>query len=142
MENNRLNVKFEPIPETLLEPFSQDFPFFVDGLVRGGLGGCVLTPACGQHAQKLYNFNLRPDDIWILSFPKSGESNINSIIFPRITDVHNQSLDTSQGTTWTQELVWLVANDCDFNEASAQLLSVRSPFLEYLFAVFCFDNWR
>ena len=34
------------------------------------------------------------------------------------------------GTTWTQELVWLIANDLDFNTAKTRLLAERFPFLE------------
>lgn len=34
------------------------------------------------------------------------------------------------GTTWMQELVWLVVNDCDFETAKKTQLSIRSPFLE------------
>ncbi len=34
------------------------------------------------------------------------------------------------GTTWTQELVWLIANDCDF-EGAKKKLNDRSPFIEY-----------
>jgi len=36
----------------------------------------------------------------------------------------------STGTTWTQELVWLVANGANFEAAKAPL-PVRSPFLEF-----------
>ncbi len=34
------------------------------------------------------------------------------------------------GTTWMQELVWLVVNDCDFEMAKKTQLTIRSPFLE------------
>jgi hypothetical protein len=33
------------------------------------------------------------------------------------------------GTTWTQDMVWLIANDCDF-EGAKKLLRERVPFLE------------
>ena len=33
------------------------------------------------------------------------------------------------GTTWTQEMVWLIANGCDF-EGAQKLLRERVPFLE------------
>ena len=35
----------------------------------------------------------------------------------------------SEGTTWTQEMVWLILNDCDFQGAK-KTLNIRSPFLE------------
>ncbi|KAG6800257.1 estrogen sulfotransferase [Apis mellifera caucasica] len=53
-----------------------------------------------------YNFKARPDDIWVLSYPRSG-------------------------TTWTQELVWLLSNNLDFKRAKTELLAERFPFLEF-----------
>ena len=55
-------------------------------------------------AQQVYNFQLRDDDIWILSYPKCG-------------------------TTWTQEMVWQIVNNVD-KEAGKQPLYLRSPFFE------------
>ncbi|XP_036317922.1 luciferin sulfotransferase-like isoform X2 [Rhagoletis pomonella] len=57
-------------------------------------------------AENFYNFQARPDDIWVASFPRSG-------------------------TTWTQELVWLVANNLDFKTAKTQPLTERFPFFEF-----------
>ena len=34
------------------------------------------------------------------------------------------------GTTWTQELVWLLKNDCDFDGAKSMLMPDRYQFLE------------
>ncbi|CAH2073434.1 unnamed protein product, partial [Iphiclides podalirius] len=48
---------------------------------------------------------LKSDDIFVASFPRSG-------------------------TTWTQELVWLLANDLDYTKAAAIPLSARYIFLE------------
>nr|BAM19897.1 sulfotransferase [Papilio xuthus] len=49
---------------------------------------------------------LRPDDIFVASFPRSG-------------------------TTWTQELVWLLASDLDYSKAAAIPLQARYTFLEF-----------
>ena len=73
-EKKRLNIEFKLMPECLEEQFLKDFPAYDEGLVRGEPGGFVLTPRYGENAQELYNFHVRPDDIWVLSFPKSGES--------------------------------------------------------------------
>lgn len=80
-DKKRLNVEFKSIPETLEEPFLKEFPEYVEGLVRGDPGGFVLTPHYGEHAEELYNFHVRPDDIWVLSFPKSGEFNLFDLFY-------------------------------------------------------------
>ena len=36
-----------------------------------------------------------------------------------------------KGTTWTQEMVWLLANNCDIERARQITLGARSPFIEY-----------
>lgn len=52
------------------------------------------------------NFKVFEDDVWIITYPKCG-------------------------TTWTQEMVWLLMNNMDFERAKSIDLEVRSPFLEY-----------
>ncbi|EZA50543.1 Sulfotransferase 1C4 [Ooceraea biroi] len=59
-----------------------------------------------------YNFKARPDDTWVLSYPRSG-------------------------TTWTQELVWLLSNNLDFDTAKKNLLAERFPFLELVQRKIC-----
>lgn len=58
-----------------------------------------------SEAQNYYNFQARPSDVWVITFPRSG-------------------------TTWTQELVWLVANGLDFATAKKVPLTTRFPFFE------------
>ncbi|XP_078044572.1 sulfotransferase 1E1 isoform X1 [Augochlora pura] len=59
-----------------------------------------------EQGKGFYNFKARSDDTWVLSYPRSG-------------------------TTWTQELVWLLANNLDIERAKKQLLAERFPFLEF-----------
>ncbi|KAG8338376.1 hypothetical protein J6590_000034 [Homalodisca vitripennis] len=43
-----------------------------------------------------------------------------------------QELCTESGrSTWTQEMVWLLKNDIDFEKAKSKYLYTRFPFLEY-----------
>ena len=35
------------------------------------------------------------------------------------------------GTTWLQEIVWLIANDLDFSGARSQSIMERFPYLEF-----------
>jgi len=58
-----------------------------------------------EQAEHYYNFKARPDDIWISTLPRSG-------------------------TTWTQEMIWLIANNLDFEQAEQRLLTERFPFFE------------
>jgi len=54
---------------------------------------------------RILNFEVRKDDIWIITYPKCG-------------------------TTWTQEIVWHIMNDVN-KELGKLPLFVRSPFLEF-----------
>ena len=67
--------------------------------------GFVITRYFAEHLQdRVRNFELRDDDIWIVTYPKSG-------------------------TTWTQELVWMLINEVDQEQAQTPQF-LRSPFLE------------
>ena len=48
----------------------------------------------------------RQDDVWVASFPKSG-------------------------TTWLQEIVYLIVNNCDFQKAQERTLDERTPFITF-----------
>ena len=67
--------------------------------------GMVMPKAFVDKLQeRIKQFELRPDDIWIITYPKCG-------------------------TTWTQELVWMLVNDVN-TEAGQVSLHERVPFLE------------
>uniref|UniRef100_A0A182U0K0 Sulfotransferase domain-containing protein n=1 Tax=Anopheles melas TaxID=34690 RepID=A0A182U0K0_9DIPT len=61
-----------------------------------------------QIGQTIKDMEVRPDDVWIVTYPKSG-------------------------TTWTQELIWLVCNGLDFQRAKDVPLDARFPFLEQVY---------
>lgn len=63
----------------------------------------IMPKLFAQCADKLYNFEARADDIWISTFPRSG-------------------------TTWTQEMIWLICNDLNYEAAKATVQMVRFPF--------------
>lgn len=65
-----------------------------------------LSEQCGQEfVDKVHDMLVRDDDVWIVTLPKCG-------------------------TTWMQELLWLVLYDFDFEAARSEHLEVRTPFLE------------
>ncbi|XP_022120502.2 sulfotransferase 1C4 [Pieris rapae] len=75
------------------------------GFVRVGPKGYVLTQTFRDIAAEIYNLEVRPSDVYVVTYARSG-------------------------TTWTQELVWLVANDLDYKTAKSVLLTDRFPFIE------------
>ncbi|KAI5652111.1 sulfotransferase domain-containing protein [Phthorimaea operculella] len=74
--------------------------------VRVGPHGYLMTPGFKDHAADIYNLEVRADDIWVVTFSRSG-------------------------TTWMQELVWLVTNNLDFEQANKVRLTERYAFIEY-----------
>jgi hypothetical protein len=50
-------------------------------------------------------FEIFPDDIWLMCYPKTG-------------------------STWTQEMIWLLNNDLDFEAAKSTLEKARFLFYE------------
>ncbi|KAF2892847.1 hypothetical protein ILUMI_13326 [Ignelater luminosus] len=57
-----------------------------------------------NYAERIKNFEVKNEDVWVASYPKTG-------------------------TTWTQEMVWMIANNVDI-KAGEKSLSDRFPFLE------------
>lgn len=58
-----------------------------------------------DYIKKVHNVEVRDDDVWLVTLPKCG-------------------------TTWMQELLWLVLNNFDFEAAKSEHLEVRSPYME------------
>ncbi|KAK9503872.1 hypothetical protein O3M35_010338 [Rhynocoris fuscipes] len=77
-----------------------------EGFVEVGPKKWMLPFEYSNHAENYYNFEIRNDDIWIMTFPRSG-------------------------TTWMQELLWLVNNNLDYETAAKIPLNDRFPFYEY-----------
>ncbi|XP_024084416.1 estrogen sulfotransferase-like [Cimex lectularius] len=71
----------------------------------------LLPSKCKTEMKIFLDIKTRPDDVWISTFPRTGRN-------------------SSTGTTVTQEMVWLLMNNCDFEKAKGLNLFVRSPFLE------------
>ncbi|KAJ8725839.1 hypothetical protein PYW08_004022 [Mythimna loreyi] len=73
--------------------------------VRVGPKGYIVYKPYINDAENIYNMPLRPTDVFVASYQRSG-------------------------TTWTQELVWLLVNDLDYSTAAAIPLTARYQFLE------------
>lgn len=74
-------------------------------LVQVGDEKFLLPQKFEKVASQLYNFEVRPSDVFICTLPRSG-------------------------TTWTQDMIWLICNDLDYKTATKVLLDNRFPFLE------------
>lgn len=57
------------------------------------------------YVERVKNLEVFEDDIWVVTFPKCG-------------------------TTWTQEMVWLINNNLDFERAKTVNINERFPFME------------
>ncbi|GLV45842.1 Sulfotransferase 4 [Carabus blaptoides fortunei] len=92
----------EKTKDELLEDFTGERTSYV----RVGPEKYIFPIKYAKEAQDYYNIEVKSDDIWIVTIPRSG-------------------------TTLTQELVWLIGNDLNYKKAFNQPLSQRFPFLEF-----------
>ncbi|XP_066994996.2 luciferin sulfotransferase [Anabrus simplex] len=103
-----MSLQFEDVKSSLGEQFrTSNRRFYSKGSVRVSPSDCILPVRYKQFADRIKNFEVREDDVWIITYPKCG-------------------------TTWTQEMVWLLMNNMDFKTAIQERLSLRSPFIEYV----------
>lgn len=73
------SVKFHPIPDTKTAPFLDHFTAFraendtdSTSLIRSDPGGFVFTNHYEKHAEKVFRFEPRKSDVWVVTFPKCG----------------------------------------------------------------------
>lgn len=93
------------------------------GMICVGPHNMVLPTRYRDVAEEIYNFEPREDDVWIATFPRSGRYTQDKWFFYKFSSTY------ILGTTVTQELIWLIANDLDFEGAREHLI-VRFPYLE------------
>ena len=98
-------IGWNEISDEEREIIKRDFPVsLLNDLIRYENGFVMPRYFAEMLEEKIYNFDLRDDDVWIVTYPKCG-------------------------TTWTQELVWMLINDMDIDKGKVPL-SVRSPCIE------------
>ena len=103
MSDKTYPIKWNPINQETIEDLKSDFG--EKSLVFQCLesNGVWMNENILKDGPEIYNLELRPDDVWIVTYPKCG-------------------------TTWTQELLWLIMNNADFESAKPYVYE-RSPFL-------------
>lgn len=67
--------------------------------------GCILPQRYRDISEQVRKLNIRSDDVFLCSFPRTG-------------------------STWLQEILWLLGNDLDFDKARSVIQQVRNPTLE------------
>ena len=81
-EKSNYPFTFNVIPETLESPFKELFPSYPESLVQSEPGNFVYHPLYSQNADEFYNFTIMKDDVWIRTFPKSGNNTIILLNYP------------------------------------------------------------
>ncbi|CAG9773792.1 unnamed protein product [Ceutorhynchus assimilis] len=106
--DDRLPFPYEikTIDPELNEQILKDFSGERTGFVQVGPKKWFFPSGYAKEAENYYNFELRPDDVIVATFPRSG-------------------------TTWITEMVWLLCNDMDYEKAAEIPLVTRFPFLEF-----------
>ncbi|KAK6637878.1 hypothetical protein RUM44_008300 [Polyplax serrata] len=94
------------LDDDLKRKLLSDFKGVRDGFIQVGPKKYFLTKGFAEDDMKYATFKPRSTDVWIVTFPRSG-------------------------TTWTQEMVWLVCNNLDYKKAADVSLLERFPFLEF-----------
>merc|ERR1711990_1181296 len=94
--------ELEPWETLLVQKHFQTPP--LNDLVRFS-GDLVMPRTLLPLLKRIQKLPLRSDDVWVVSYPKCG-------------------------TTWTQEMVWMILNDVDMEKGQLPLV-IRSPFIEF-----------
>lgn len=77
-----------------------------EGFVQVGDQKWTFPAEYERSAADIYQFSPRPDDVWIMTFPRSG-------------------------TTLCQELIWLLKNNLDTKKSAEIDIHAKAPFLEF-----------
>jgi len=69
---------------------------------------CIMPQKfVNESLKRIKNMEIFEDDVWVVTYPKCG-------------------------TTWTQEMVWMIGHNLDYKSSFNTRLDDRFPFLEYV----------
>jgi len=89
-----------------MERFKKKVEIYTDGAIRLWPEGWFLLPTFEKHANRVYNFKVKPTDVYVMTTMKSG-------------------------TNWIQEIVWNLVHNPDLNNPDADIsIDARCPFYE------------
>ena len=121
-------VTFEEYSGPLYEKFNEDIGSFQEGFVRI-LPYDQMLPRCFlKYQKKIKDFEIRSDDIWVCSYPKCGNVFLKENLITYQIFIPIAKIDL--GTTWTQEMVWCIMNNYDYETAASTTLDERIPYFE------------
>lgn len=97
-------VEFKDLPQSQATEIL-DRAFHIKNNFFDAGHGCILPQRYRDISEQVKNFKVRSDDVFLCSFPRTG-------------------------STWLQEILWLLGNDLDFEKARSIIQQVRNPTLE------------
>ncbi|EEC03565.1 sulfotransferase, putative, partial [Ixodes scapularis] len=105
LKRRRRNEQSELFKDCVMLPRDENY---APNLYLYNYRGYVFPAMVIKSLPKVQTLKARPDDVFVVSFPKTG-------------------------TTWVQEIVYLISTNLDFRSAAARNLEQRFPFLEYCY---------
>ncbi len=118
-------VTVEELSGPIYETFKAANPLYPDGFIKLQPYNQMLPRMYLNWEKKIKEFETKQDDVWVASYPKCGKQFIDNLSFHSVT-----LMQLDAGTTWTQEMVWCIMNNYDYEGAKATILDERVPFIE------------
>lgn len=97
-------VAFNDLPQSRITDIL-DRAFHIKNNFFDAGNGCVMPQRYREISEQVRNFKVRSDDVFLCSYPRTG-------------------------STWLQEILWLLGNDLNFEKARTIIQQVRNPTLE------------
>ncbi|XP_055854126.1 sulfotransferase 1E1 [Episyrphus balteatus] len=98
-----MKITFTKPDEEISKRINSLFPIS-DCFIKVSPGNVMLPRKYEKIAESIRNLTVYEDDIWLVSYPRTG-------------------------STWAQEMIWLLANKLDFKGAK-EMLQTRCPLIE------------
>lgn len=97
-------VEFKDLPQSRLTAIL-DRAFHIKNNFFDAGFGCVMPQQYRDISEQVKTLKVRSDDVFLCSFPRTG-------------------------STWLQEILWLLGNDLNFDKSRSIVQPIRSPLLE------------